>query len=194
MKKLKKFFVFFILVSTLCMGMNFKAFATDSKNKLVDANQDGIVNSFDASNIQYGDINKDGEINSLDVLQILRAAKGIYTLDEMDTIIADVNIDGIVNEFDAIIVLKHILGIKEFDTLPIISAKSGDVDCNGRVNSKDRAILSRYLEGWEGYELNEIQKLNADVNLDGNVDMLDRDILARHIAGWTGYETLPIVD
>lgn len=65
----------------------------------------------------------------------------------------------------------------------------GDVNDDRFINTLDRAILSRYLAKWIGYDT--INTRAADVNKDGHVNSLDRAILTRHLSGWVGYETLP---
>lgn len=80
-----------------------------------------------------------------------------------------------------------------FDTeagnISVVDYYFGDVNSDGEVNTLDRAILSRYLAKWIGYD--SIHSGAADVNADGNVDTLDRAILARHLSGWAGYAPLP---
>ena len=66
----------------------------------------------------------------------------------------------------------------------------GDVNRDGVVNARDRAILTRYLADWEGYE---IDPRGADVNEDGVVDARDRAILARYLGDWEEYSQLPYV-
>lgn len=68
--------------------------------------------------------------------------------------------------------------------------KYGDVNLDGEVNATDRMFLTRYLAGWEGYELEGEALVNADLNLDGNVDLQDQDILTKYLADST--ITLPI--
>ncbi len=78
---------------------------------------------------------------------------------------------------------------REAGNISVIDYYFGDVNSDGEVNTLDRAILSRYLAKWVGY--NSIHLGAADVNADGNVDTLDRAILARHLSGWTEYACLP---
>ncbi len=63
----------------------------------------------------------------------------------------------------------------------------GDVDNNGKVESLDVIVLSRYLANWSGY-YDEVYGRNADVNKDETLSLIDAVILSRRIAGWTGYE------
>ena len=66
----------------------------------------------------------------------------------------------------------------------------GDVNGDGEVNTRDRAILTRYLADWEGYA-HQIDLKAADVNGDGSVDTRDRAILTRYLADWENYPELP---
>jgi hypothetical protein len=66
----------------------------------------------------------------------------------------------------------------------------GDVDGDGEVKAKDKAVLARHLAGWPGYETLQ-NPAAADVDTDGKVVAKDKAILARHLAGWPGYESLP---
>ncbi len=68
----------------------------------------------------------------------------------------------------------------------------GDIDLDGKVTAKDRTYLTRYLSGWEGYELYCNAMLNADLNLDKVVDLDDLSILVKHLANWEGYNKLPM--
>lgn len=76
----------------------------------------------------------------------------------------------------------------------VIDVLLGDVNSDGKVTTRDRAVLARYLAGWADYPSSMINFTAADVNLDGKVTTKDRAILARHLAGWTGYEELPHLD
>lgn len=71
-----------------------------------------------------------------------------------------------------------------------LSYTFGDVNNDGKINSKDRILLSRYLAKWQGYSVGT----NAsDLNRDGVVDAKDRVILARRLARWDGFTTLPYI-
>lgn len=65
----------------------------------------------------------------------------------------------------------------------------GDLNGDGQVNSMDRAILSRHVAKWEGYET--IDEAAADVDGDGRITIHDRAVLSRHVAKWDGYLELP---
>jgi len=67
----------------------------------------------------------------------------------------------------------------------------GDVDGDGKVNTKDRMDLTRYLAGMTGYTADKIDMTAADVNCDGRVNAQDRMILTRYLAQWTAYPELP---
>jgi hypothetical protein len=73
----------------------------------------------------------------------------------------------------------------------VIDVLIGDVNSDGKVNTQDRMILTRYLAKWSGYSEEDINMAAADVNCDGKVNTQDRMILTRYLAKWTGYENLP---
>ncbi len=73
----------------------------------------------------------------------------------------------------------------------VIDVLIGDVNSDGKVNTQDRMILTRYLAKWTGYTEDVINMTAADVNCDGKVNTQDRMILTRYLAKWTGYEELP---
>ncbi len=65
----------------------------------------------------------------------------------------------------------------------------GDINGDGVVNNIDRAVLTRYVAGWDDYQ--EIVKPSADLDNDRKITALDRVILSRHLANWSGFESLP---
>ena len=69
------------------------------------------------------------------------------------------------------------------------TGKKGDVNNDGNVNSVDKAILNRYLAGWEGYKEKILNWDAADINNDTNVNSVDKAILNRYLAGWEGYDS-----
>ena len=69
----------------------------------------------------------------------------------------------------------------------------GDVNGDGKLDNKDRTVLTRHLAGWDGYSDEDVNIESMDLNGDGKVDNKDRTILTRHLADWEGYETLPYV-
>ena len=64
----------------------------------------------------------------------------------------------------------------------------GDLNADGKVTAKDKAILNRYLAGWEGYKEQILSWEAADLNADGKVTAIDKAILNRYLAGWEGYD------
>ena len=68
------------------------------------------------------------------------------------------------------------------------TTKKGDVDNNGKVEGKDKAILNRYLAGWEGYDAMILNWDAADIDGNGEVKGRDKAILNRYLAGWEGYD------
>ena len=65
----------------------------------------------------------------------------------------------------------------------------GDVNGDGVVTAKDRAILARYLQG--GYDVGKIDLKAADVNMDGKVNEIDLQIMRMYFAGWPEFQKLP---
>ncbi len=70
---------------------------------------------------------------------------------------------------------------------PVITDILGDVNKDGKVTPKDRMILSRYLDGWDGYDA-LCDTAVADIDGDGSVTQNDRQLLARYLAGWSDHE------
>ena len=59
----------------------------------------------------------------------------------------------------------------------------GDVDGNGKVETKDKVLISRYLAKWTmngGFN-----QAAADFNKDGDVTSAEAVVLARYLAKWT---------
>lgn len=75
----------------------------------------------------------------------------------------------------------------------IIDVIIGDVNNDGKVNTLDRVVLTRYLAKWTEYPEGSISLIAADVNNDGKVNTLDRVILTRYLAKWEGYDALPYI-
>lgn len=61
----------------------------------------------------------------------------------------------------------------------------GDVSGDGKVDTKDAMLLTRYVNGWEGVSLDTAA---ADLDGSGKVDTKDAMILTRAVNGWEGYE------
>ena len=76
-------------------------------------------------------------------------------------------------------------------SVEVIDFIYGDVDRNGKVNSRDRTALAQYLAHWVGFDDTSIDLRAADVDLNGKVNSKDRTTLAKHIAKWTGFSSLP---
>ena len=62
----------------------------------------------------------------------------------------------------------------------------GDLNGDGVVNAKDRALLNRYVAKWDGYTTLENPDA-ADINGDGSINAKDRVLLNRYVAKWDGY-------
>jgi len=93
-----------------------------------------------------------------------------------------INIDSTDNEplFNAIIHFKGEEAAGDY--------VKGDVNADGFVNAKDKAILNRYLAGWEGYDKQILSMDAADINKDEKIDAKDKAIFNRYLAGWEGYD------
>ncbi len=61
------------------------------------------------------------------------------------------------------------------------SFKTGDADCDGKVQMPDLVMLAQYFAGWSMY-IPDIAA--ADVNSDGELDVRDVVLLAQYLAGW----------
>ncbi|MDO4743408.1 MAG: GH25 family lysozyme [bacterium] len=66
----------------------------------------------------------------------------------------------------------------------------GDVNSDGCVDPLDLMVLTRYVAGWQGYDL-IVNKANSDVNCDSQVNSVDVIVIARHLANHSGYSKLP---
>lgn len=62
----------------------------------------------------------------------------------------------------------------------------GDMDGDGKINSKDDIFLERYLSSWDNVSVNLDA---ADVNSDGVINAKDSILIKRYLAKWPGYET-----
>ena len=150
-------------------------FIVPGEDSLGDANEDGVIDYYDAKaiaeyilnkdtsklNISKADVNKDGQVNINDAINISKQLQGLYDkstgLKEME------------NESGE---------SPDFEYLP------GDVNQDGTVNVADLVALNRYLLNSEAYPLTEVQLKAADVadNGDGKVDMTDSSVLINYIA------------
>lgn len=76
------------------------------------------------------------------------------------------------------------------------SAKPGDINGDGAVNSNDAVLLTRYLAKWNV----EIDTDAGDCNGDGVVNLIDSILLAQYLDGWdvilggNKEEKTPVVD
>ena len=79
----------------------------------------------------------------------------------------------------------------------------GDVNGDGSVTAKDKMTLARYVDGWEGYSIDEDA---GDIDRDGDADAEDAEQLGRYFAGYkddwgigeaadypTGFSVNPVV-
>ena len=71
-------------------------------------------------------------------------------------------------------------------TVKVQNIMIGDLNNDGVVNAKDRALLNRYVAKWEGYTTLENPDA-ADINGDGSINAKDRVLLNRYVAKWDGY-------
>ena len=69
----------------------------------------------------------------------------------------------------------------------------GDIDRNGIVDTRDLLYLVRYVNGWNGYNLDAEQQILADINQDGKINAVDRNTLAQMISNRTT-SSLPYLD
>ena len=58
----------------------------------------------------------------------------------------------------------------------------GDVNLDGKIDSRDATRLMRYIKG--EIKLTASEKKNADVFLDGKINSADTDILMKYLAGY----------
>ena len=150
-------------------------FIVPGEDSLGDANEDGVIDYYDAKaiaeyilnkdtsklNISKADVNKDGQVNINDAINISKQLQGLYDkstgLKEMEDESGE---------------------SPDFEYLP------GDVNQDGTVNVADLVALNRYLLNSEAYPLTEEQLKAADVadNGDGKVDMTDSSVLINYIA------------
>ena len=62
---------------------------------------------------------------------------------------------------------------------------TGDTDGDGEIGNRDAMLLIRFVNGWEGIELDESA---ADIDGDGEVSARDAMIIVRYVNGWEGYD------
>ena len=73
----------------------------------------------------------------------------------------------------------YMYGISEATTV------IGDVNEDGKLDTKDSVLLSQYLAGWTSAQLSNRQLLIADMNYDGSVTTADATILSQVTAEWS---------
>ena len=61
----------------------------------------------------------------------------------------------------------------------------GDVDCNGKINSADNLISTRYLGFWTTINLKDFQKMAMNVYNDDKLDKKDCNKISKYAAGTT---------
>ena len=61
----------------------------------------------------------------------------------------------------------------------------GDVDCNGKINSADNLISTRYLGFWTTINLKDFQKMAMNVYNDDKLDNKDCNKISKYAAGTT---------
>lgn len=66
----------------------------------------------------------------------------------------------------------------------------GDINNDGVVDTLDRIVLARSIDG--EYEIDEYVKTVGDLDQNGIVNMVDYDILTKHLAKWKNYEKIPL--
>ena len=121
--------------------------------------------------ITYGDTNEDGKVNLEDLMKLSN-----YVVAENTTLTAqakknaDVNDDGKINGTD-LSVLTSFIYDGNVDELPVHGITAyGDVNLDGRLDSKDITKLEEYIAG---SKLGTQAKKNADFNGDGKIDETD---------------------
>jgi len=139
--------------------------------------------------VVYGDVNSDGKINSKDAIMLSQYLDGNDVNISIKN--ADVNTDNKVDKVDYEIINKYVAQqIKELPYTGKIEVEDekepeeevkivyGDVNSDGKINSKDAIMLSQYLDG---NDVN-ISIKNADVNTDNKIDKVDYEIINKYVA------------
>ena len=166
--------------------------------KAADINGDGLITGADATllqyatvkainfdgtslikNILYGDITMDGIITQDDYNDIKRHVNGEMKLTH--TNIADINNDGLVNDTDLLLIEGILNKTFQHNILQPLTnyILYGDVDLNGKIQSRDITVIKQYLEGKT--KLNNQQLRNADVNNDGTVNETDAKLIQEYV-------------
>ncbi len=76
--------------------------------------------------------------------------------------------------------------------LPVSAVTYGDTNGDGKLNSLDVVVLSRYLANWKGYS-DILVSENASLDGDDEITPNDSVILTRKLADWEEYQTLPLI-
>lgn len=69
--------------------------------------------------------------------------------------------------------------------IPETTTVIGDVNEDGKLDTKDSVLLSQYLADWTSAQLSNRQLLIADMNYDGSVTTVDATILSQFTAEWS---------
>lgn len=170
----------------------------EETRKSADVNGDGLITGTDAtllqyaivqkidfdgtntiSNILYGDVTNDGKITQEDYNNIERHINGEITLTNIKQ--ADINNDNQVNNTDLLLIEGILNSTFKHDMLYPLTNYTlyGDVDLNGKIQSRDTTVLKNYL--LNNKTLNEQQLKNADVNADGKIDETDAKLIQEFI-------------
>lgn len=78
---------------------------------------------------------------------------------------------------------KELAELKE--SLGKVKIMVGDIDRDGKVDTKDAALLTRYYNGCENIY---VELESADLDRDGKITLRDVMILTRYVNGWEGYD------
>lgn len=122
-----------------------------------------------------GDVNCDGTTNSIDSALILQFDAGLVpSLACVQD--ADVNEDGFINAIDAALLIQFcacpIENLPPGEPTP--ARLSGDVDCNGTVDSIDMTLILQF----DARLMTRLRcQENADVNGDGTIDSIDAALI-----------------
>ena len=119
-----------------------------------------------------GDLDSNGKITKSEITTIARRIRTKYYDTHKNEISrADAYQDGKIDIADIDILVKYYN--KQINSLPYLP-KMGDVNLDGNVDSKDSALLAKYVRNNKYYKdgtkiLSEAGEANADVYKDGNI-------------------------
>lgn len=97
----------------------------------------------------------------------------------------DVHVDGEYARIDTADAPGYFTAKDAPEQPPVTTVTNGDVSGDGEISAKDAMLLVRYVNGWEGLEL-DLEA--ADINGDGQVSAVDAMIITRYVNGWEGYD------